>query len=310
MSYSGKMQKSHLYSVYFAPRGRDRIYDLGMQIAQLHLSPFDQIIGIIGEPGSGKSMLVKGMFPGLELSNDDNGVNVRPLPLLEQDSENMFYSPHTYHVDIRFETGFTQLHTLADAVQEAVRRGKRVVIEHFELIQDVLGRNADLIIAAGEEVLVTRPTIFGPHSSDVAKIVQASLPYRKMAHTAEDLCERYISPVAMANCQHDDIRHGFIMAFPDQAPDIDLEELERKVQADIAADLPITYLDERHITIGGVSHYCTGPRTHVSSTGKIEGFRLMKEFVYDPRSHMYLLIGRVGEMSEDELDEMNHLSLS
>ena len=161
MSYSGKMQKSHLYSVYFAPRGRDRIYDLGMQIAQLHLSPFDQIIGVIGEPGSGKSMLVKGMFPGLELSNDDNGVNVRPLPLLEQDSENMFYSPHTYHVDIRFETGFTQLHTLADAVQEAVRRGKRVVIEHFELIQDVLGRNADLIIGAGEEVLVTRPTIFG-----------------------------------------------------------------------------------------------------------------------------------------------------
>ena len=310
MSYSGKMQKSHLYSVYFAPRGRDRIYDLGMQIAQLHLSPFDQIIGIIGEPGSGKSMLVKGMFPGLELSNDDNGVNVRPLPLLEQDSENMFYSPHTYHVDIRFETGFTQLHTLADAVQEAVRRGKRVVIEHFELIQDVLGRNADLIIGAGEEVLVTRPTIFGPHSSDVAKIVQASLPYRKMAHTAEDLCERYISPVAMANCQHDDIRHGFIMAFPDQAPDIDLDELERKVQADIAADLPITYLDERHITIGGVSHYCTGPRTHVSSTGKIEGFRLMKEFVYDPRSHMYLLIGRVGEMSEDELNEMNHLHLA
>jgi hypothetical protein len=255
-------------------------------------------------------MLVKGMFPGLELSNDDNGVNVRPLPLLEQDSENMFYSPHTYHVDIRFETGFTQLHTLADAVQEAVRRGKRVVIEHFELIQDVLGRNADLIIGAGEEVLVTRPTIFGPHSDDVAKIVQASLPYRKMAHTAEDLCERYISPVAMANCQHDDIRHGFIMAFPDQAPDIDLEELERKVQADIAADLPITYLDERHITIGGVSHYCTGPRTHVFSTGKIEGFRLMKEFVYDPRSHMYLLIGRVGEMSEDELNEMNHLHLA
>ena len=96
---------------------------------------------------------------------------MRPLPLLEQDSENMFYSPHTYHVDIRFETGFTQLHTLADAVQEGVRRGKRVVIEDFELIQVVLGRNADLIIGAGEEVLVTRPTIFGPHSSDVAKIV-------------------------------------------------------------------------------------------------------------------------------------------
>ena len=55
--------------------------DLGMQIAQQYLSPFDKLIGIIGEAGSGKSMLVKGMFPGLELTNDDEGVNVRPLPI-------------------------------------------------------------------------------------------------------------------------------------------------------------------------------------------------------------------------------------
>ena len=89
-----------------------------------------------------------------------------------------------------------------------------------------------------------------------------------------------------------------------------IRELETEVNRIIAADLPITYQDERHITIGGVSHYCTGPRTHVSSTGKIEGFHLMKDFVYDPRSHMYLLIGRVGEMSTDELDEMNHLTLA
>ena len=80
MSYSARMQRSHLYSVYFAPRGLARMADLGMQIAQQYLSPFDKLIGIIGEAGSGKSMLVKGMFPGLELTNDDEGVNVRPLP--------------------------------------------------------------------------------------------------------------------------------------------------------------------------------------------------------------------------------------
>ena len=59
------IQSSHIYSTYFAPRGRSRIYTLGMQIAQLYLSPFDQIIGFIGEAGSGKSVLIKGMFPGI-----------------------------------------------------------------------------------------------------------------------------------------------------------------------------------------------------------------------------------------------------
>lgn len=87
------IQSSHIYSTYFAPRGRSRIYTLGMQIAQLYLSPFDQIIGFIGEAGSGKSVLIKGMFPGIELTNDDDGVNVRPLPLLEQEYETGFLRP-------------------------------------------------------------------------------------------------------------------------------------------------------------------------------------------------------------------------
>ena len=64
MSFNGSAG-GHLCSVYFAPRGRDRIYQLGMQIAQQHLSPADRIIGVIGEAGSGKSMIIKGMFPGL-----------------------------------------------------------------------------------------------------------------------------------------------------------------------------------------------------------------------------------------------------
>ena len=43
------IQSSHIYSTYFAPRGRSRIYTLGMQIAQLYLTPYDQNIGFIGE---------------------------------------------------------------------------------------------------------------------------------------------------------------------------------------------------------------------------------------------------------------------
>ena len=105
-------QESHIISSYFAPRGRKRMYALGMQLAQLYLSPFDKLIGIIGDAGSGKSALIRGMFPNLELTNDDDGLYVRPLPLLDVDEDHGFFSPHSYHVDIRFETGFTSFPTL------------------------------------------------------------------------------------------------------------------------------------------------------------------------------------------------------
>ena len=69
MAYSRQMQDSNLYSFYFAPRGNRRMADLGMQLSQMYLSPFDHIIGIIGDAGAGKSLLIKGMFPGLDLTN-------------------------------------------------------------------------------------------------------------------------------------------------------------------------------------------------------------------------------------------------
>ena len=88
-----KTRDALMYSVYFAPRGAVRMTEMGKLLAQRHLSPFDRLIGIVGEAGSGKSMLVKGMFPGLEMTNDDNGVNIRPLPLLSA-GEGGFFSPH------------------------------------------------------------------------------------------------------------------------------------------------------------------------------------------------------------------------
>ncbi|MBE6970135.1 MAG: alanine-tRNA synthetase second additional domain-containing protein, partial [Ruminococcaceae bacterium] len=40
--------RNHSYTIFFAPRGRKRIFELGMQISQQYLSPTDQIIGLIG----------------------------------------------------------------------------------------------------------------------------------------------------------------------------------------------------------------------------------------------------------------------
>ena len=299
----------HLYSVYFAPRGRDRMYALGMQIAQLHLSPFDRIIGVIGEAGSGKSMLIKGMFPGLELTNDDEGVNIRPLPILCQEDENRFYSPHTYHLDMRFEMGFTQLHVLVDAIRQAVDRGKRVIVEHFDLLYEALGFNADLIVGIGEEVIVTRPNVFGPLPDTIASIVHKSIRTRQMAHTAEDLCERHMNHEDYLRCEHADIKNGFLLTFPDTRPEIDIQRLEEQVLADIRADLPVEYADDGHVRIGGGIQPCTGPRTHVSSTGKLEGFRLLKKLIWDARTGRWLLVGRVGALRPDEVGSINNMDL-
>lgn len=274
------------------------MYALGQQLAQIYLSPNDKLIGVIGDAGSGKSALIRGMFPGLELTNDDNGVYVRPLPLLEQDNGFAFFSPHTYHLDIRFENGFTQMSVLAEAIAEALDNGKRVVVEHFDLVYPLLGANANLLIGVGEQVLISRPTLFGPEPDEIKEVVYRSLHYRLMAHTAEDLCEMYMDKEDMERCGHDDVKHGFAIYFPETKPHFDIRELEEKVKAVIAQNLPITYVDEQHICVGDRIHKCNGPRIHVSNTGQVENFHLMHHFIYDRFKRRYLLVGCVGEGAE------------
>ena len=296
---------THIVSSYYAPRGHKRMYELGMQLAQLYLSPTDKLIGVIGEAGSGKSALIRGMFPGLELTNDDNGVYVRPLPILDIDDDTSFFSPHTYHLDIRFENGFTQMSILADAIIDALHHGKRVIVEHFDLVYPLLGTNANLLIGVGEQVLVSRPNVFGPEPEELKQSVYTSLHYRLMAHTAEDLCEFCMGPEIVARCGHDDVRHGFCMFFQDTKPEIDLVKLEEQVNELIKQDLPITYVDDHHISIGSDLHECSGPRIHVSHTGQVKNFRLMHHFVYDRFKRRYLLVGCVGENSEELLKKLD-----
>jgi len=282
-----------------------RLYDLGLQVAQQYLSPFDKLIGLVGLAGSGKSMLIKGMFPGLELTNDDGGVNTRPLPLLSVDDDDVgFYSAHTYHVDIHFEAAFTQMHVLAEAIQTAIALGKRVVVEHFDLIRPFMDTNAHLLIGLGEEVIVTRPNVFGPEAATIAKIVHKSLKYRLMSHTAEDLSVQYLHEHGVEDFEHGDVRHGFTLSFS-QRPDIDLAELDRHVNDLIAKDLRICFKDDNHILIGDTPLACTGPRMHVNRTGEILRFSVVKELVQDPISKRYLLAATVGDHSSNQIGDIN-----
>ena len=85
------------------------------------------------------------------------------------------------------------------------------------------------------------------------------------------------------------------------------DQLEQQVAEVIARDVPVDYVDESHIRIDHVIHECTGPRTHVRSTGKVQGFRLLKHFVFDPYTRRYLLVGCVGEDSETYMQRLDRL---
>lgn len=290
---------------YYAPRGRKRLYSLGAELSQRYLSPNDLLIGIIGAEGSGKSTLIHGLFPGLELTNDDDGVNIKNNPLFCFD-EDGFFTPHTFHLDVRYELAFHQMHEIIDYVKRAIKNNRRVVIEHFDLLYEQLGFNAQIIFAIGEEVKVYRPSVFGPSPLKIKAEVDATIKYRLMAHSAEDIIwhllnkdYNYTPPVL-----HSDVKHGFVIAFPEK-PQINIAELEQKANNLIQQNLSITQGKGDYINIADAQVYCTGKRIHVKSTGQIENFRLLKEYKFEPISEQYLLVGIVGREKISGFDEIN-----
>ena len=127
-----------------------------------------------------------------------------------------------------------------------------------------------------------------------------------MAHTAEDICGMFISDEDNERCGHSDLRHGFAITFPNTPPNIDIAQLEKQVNEVIAQDLPITYVDDHHISIGDSVQICDGPRVHVHRTGQVENFRLLDHLIYDRFKHRYMLVGCVGEKSDELLKKFDN----
>lgn len=282
-----------IQAVYFAPRGRKRIHELGAHLARRYLSAEDNLIGIIGDAGAGKSVLIRGMFPGLELTNDDEGINVRPLPLLYHFDHDQF-EHHTYHLDMHFEQAFTRPPLLAEAVRKALREGCRVIVEHFDQIYPSLMVNAQILVGIGQEVIIARPGLFGPFPEEFKTIVFKSLYYRKMAHSAEDITQMVLERFGMPAAEgHGDVRNGFMLYYSRRLP-VELALVEEQVKKMIDQDLTINPVGYRKITIGEKPWCCTGPRLHVRSTGEIKNFRIEKDYLRDPLTGVYSIVGRVG----------------
>ncbi|MTJ79662.1 MAG: alanine-tRNA synthetase second additional domain-containing protein [Telmatospirillum sp.] len=288
-----------MYAVYYAPRGRVRLYNLGREVAQRHLFPTDLLVGVIGAEGAGKSTLIRGTFPGLELTNDDEGINLRSAPLFD-DAETDHLGPHTYHIDVRYEQAFHQLWEISAAVMAALKKRRRVVVEHFDALFPHLGFNAHVLIGIGEEVIVARPNVFGPEPDAIHDIVYRTVTYRKMAHSAEDITNLILNKQygRTLPLTHSDVKHGFVIGFSED-PGVDLAGLEAAAKEVIARDLPIVPADDEHIRIGDEVMYCTGVRTHVASSGEIECFRLLPELKVNPITQQHLLVGMVGDRTDN-----------
>ena len=288
---------------YYAPRGRRRLFLLGSQLAHRFLLPNDNLIGIIGSEGSGKSTLIKGLFPGLELTNDDDDKKIKKAPIFDFD-EDEFFCPHTYHLDVRYELAFHQIHEIVTAIKRVLQAQRRVIVEHFDLIFNHLGHNAHLIIAIGQEVSIYRPTIFGPSPIKIKEKVDKEVSYRLMAHSAEDLVCSILEKMYGIRPQflHSDITHGFMLKFREK-PDIDLDALEKYVSDAINMNYEINPSKGDHININGIEIVCTGKRLHVKRTGDIKNFRLYKDFIFDSVTDMYHLVAMVGEDEPEGLWE-------
>ena len=291
------------YSVYFAPRGRERLLFLGEQLSQRHLTFEDRLIGIIGDAGSGKSSLIKGMFPGLELVNDDERLDSHKVMQIKEQFDSINETT-TFHLDMRFQLAFTQMHEIVSFVKKALDNGRRIIIEHFDLLYPSLKMNAGIMIGIGEEIIVTRPGVFGPLPKDIYEIVHSSLKYRKMVHTAEDIVTMLLEREYRIghSWRNSDVRRGFVLVF-DEKPDLCLAELEKKASDIINRKLAVAYYDDDHIQFGDYEPVkCNGPRIHVGNTEEIENFRLLTEFTYDSLNNTYSLVGHVGSGDFDTED--------
>ena len=163
-------------------------------------------------------------------------------------------------------------------------------MEHFDLLYPTLKMNAHVLVGIGQEVIIARRAFSAPSGRDQAVVFKSLHP--EDGPSAEDVPSISLKGWAYRR------RKGTAMsaAALSSITASGLAELalaERAGQGDDRPGSTINPAGNRKITIGEMSLHCTGPR-HVRSTGEIKNFRLGKEYLRDPLTGIYSIVGKVG----------------
>ncbi|UMZ72826.1 hypothetical protein [Natranaerofaba carboxydovora] len=152
------IEKQRIIATYDKPDSEKELSIIAKEIVSNFVCENDKLIGFTGDPKIGKSIMVEAMFPEVSLVNDDENINIRPFPLIEDYKRDNFRQ-ETYHMDVMFEAAFNSKHKLGQAAKSALKANKRIIIEHFDKIYHVIKINAHLNISMGEKIKVIRSKI-------------------------------------------------------------------------------------------------------------------------------------------------------
>ena len=152
------IEEQRIIVTYDKPDSEKELSIIAKEVASNFVCEKDKLIGFTGEPKIGKSVLIEAMFPEVSLVNDDENINIRPSPLIEDFKRDNFRQ-ETYHMDVMFEAAFNSKYKLGQAVKSALDVNKRIIIEHFDKIYHVININAHLNIYMGEKIKVIRSKI-------------------------------------------------------------------------------------------------------------------------------------------------------
>lgn len=178
-------------------------------------------------------------------------------------------------------------------------------MEHFNTLNQALGRNADLLIAIGEEIIVTRRRSLG-HSHRCC--VHHSLRFRKMAHTAEEVTATVLYELyglSMHDYYSADIRNGYVLKF-NEKPNLDFDLVEERILEIIRENRQVDYYDDLHIRFGDVIIPLAPVLVYTCALRVRLTIFLHKELVYDERVYQaHCLIGLIGDTPNHNHDLAN-----
>lgn len=148
--------------------------------------------------------------------------------------------------------------------------------------------------------------MFGPEPQDIADSVFHTIHDRKMAHSAEDLCGRILESHGIKLIYPPGCQAWFYSGILDEKPDIDLMALngysgDSNGFANFICRRRCHFHRRRYLSLHRAAY------AYRILTGDIKNFALPHEFMEDPITKEYYLVGVVSSKGELRANDLNRI---